>query len=96
MTAVDLIEIIGSLLILSAFAAAQTSRLSPDSLGYLTLNLVGSAVLAVIALADRSWGFLLLEGSWALISAAGLARLLYRRARSVRSDSTPPDTPQAR
>jgi hypothetical protein len=75
MTPVDLIEIGGSLLILSAFVAAQTRRLSPHSVNYLVLNIVGSAVLAVIALLHQSWGFLLLEGSWAIISAVSLARL---------------------
>ncbi|MEE6258854.1 VOC family protein [Plantactinospora sonchi] len=89
MTPVDLIEIVGSLLILSAFAAAQTSRLSPDSLPYLVFNLSGSAVLAVIALADRSWGFLLLEGSWALISAVGLVRAVYGKARFTRPGTVP-------
>ncbi|WP_422770341.1 CBU_0592 family membrane protein [Plantactinospora sp. WMMC1484] len=74
MTPVDLIEIVGSLLILSAFAAAQTRRLSPHSARYLLLNIAGSAVLAVIALLHRSWGFLLLEASWAVISTVSLAR----------------------
>ncbi|MDG4786186.1 hypothetical protein O7626_09635 [Micromonospora sp. WMMD1102] len=78
MTAVDIIEIVGSLLILSAFAAAQTRRLSPHSVRYLLLNIVGSTVLAVIALLHQSWGFLLLEASWAVISAVSLARLLRR------------------
>jgi len=31
-----------------------------------------SAVLAVIALTQQSWGFLLLEGTWALVSAYAL------------------------
>jgi hypothetical protein len=76
MTLIDLIEIGGSLLILSAFAGSQMGRLDGHSLPYLLLNLVGSAVLAVIALADRSWGFLLLEGTWAIVSAVSLVRVL--------------------
>ncbi|WP_028920963.1 CBU_0592 family membrane protein [Pseudonocardia acaciae] len=72
MDLVDIIEIGGSLLILLAFGAAQLRRLDMHSLTYLVLNLVGSATLAVIALAQHSWGFLLLEGSWAIVSAASL------------------------
>ena len=32
----------------------------------------GSAVLAVLAFEERQWGFLLLEGSWALVSLWGV------------------------
>lgn len=78
MTPVDLIEVGGSLLILAAFAASQTRRLSPHSVRYLLLNIVGSAVLAVIAFLHQSWGFLLLEGSWAIISTVSLLRLRRR------------------
>jgi len=66
------IQIVGALLILTAFAAVQFDRMRPDSRIYLTLNLVGSAILAVLALTSSQWGFLLLEGVWALVSAWGL------------------------
>lgn len=78
MTLIDFVEIGGSLLILSAFAAAQLGRLDLRSVPYLTLNLAGSAVLAVIALGHRSWGFLLLEGTWAIVSAISLVGVLRR------------------
>jgi hypothetical protein len=39
------------------------------------LNLIGAAILAVLAAHERQWGFLLLEASWALVAAATLARL---------------------
>ena len=37
------------------------------------LNLAGSAILAADAAAGAHWGFLLLEGAWALVSLLGLA-----------------------
>lgn len=71
----QLIQVVGALLILVAFAAVQYERMRPDSRLYLTLNLVGSAILAVLALVESQWGFLLLEGVWAIVSAWSLARV---------------------
>lgn len=68
----QLVQIVGALLILSAFAAVQFERMRPDSRLYLALNLVGSAILAVLALSASQWGFVLLEGVWAIVSAWGL------------------------
>jgi hypothetical protein len=45
----QVVQIVGALLILAAFTAVQLERMRPDSRLYLTLNLVGSAILAVIA-----------------------------------------------
>ena len=63
------------MLILSAFAAAQFGWLRLDSVAYLVLNLIGSIVLAYLALEERQWGFLLLEAVWALVSAWSLGRV---------------------
>lgn len=72
----QLIQVFGALLVLTAFAAVQFERMRPDSLVYLTLNLSGSIVLAVLAWADALWGFLLLEVVWGGVSAVGLLAAL--------------------
>lgn len=76
----QLIQIIGALLILTAFAAVQFERMRPDSRLYLALNLLGSAILAVLAVSASQWGFVLLESVWAAVSAWGLAAALLGRS----------------
>ena len=68
-------QIAGALVILLAYAAAQSGHLNHRSRLYLVLNLVGSAVLAVLAWDEEQWGFLLLEGVWALVSLWGLVQV---------------------
>lgn len=78
----QLIQVAGALLILVAFSAAQFGAMSPHNRSYLVLNLVGSVILAVLAWVERQYGFILLEGVWAVVSAWGLAQVLRGRAPS--------------
>ena len=70
----QIVQVVGSLLVLAAFAASQAGRLDARSTWYLVLNLVGSGTLAVQAAVTSQWGFLLLEGVWAVVSLVGLVR----------------------
>ena len=69
----QLVQIVGAILILVAYAGAQAGRLDQRSIPYLVLNLIGSAILAVLAAVEGQLGFLLLEGVWAIVSAFSLA-----------------------
>ena len=75
----QVVQVIGALLILAGFAAAQFGWLDVNSRAYLVLNLIGAIVLAYLAWDQRQWGFLLLETVWAIVSAWGLVQLAANR-----------------
>jgi hypothetical protein len=70
------VSILGALLILLAFAANQLGRVDTSNLSYQVANFVGSGVLTVVAVIEAQLGFILLEGTWALVSLWGTITVL--------------------
>jgi hypothetical protein len=70
------LEVMGAILILVAFALAQFRGLDRHGSLYLVLNLVGAVLLAGSAAAHHQWGFLLLQGVWGIVALWGLLGLL--------------------
>ncbi len=70
------VQILGALLILAGFAGQLRGRMGAASREYLWLNFVGSLILAVLAVIEEQWGFVLLEGVWAIVSAWSLIQLM--------------------
>ena len=78
-----LVQILGALLILAPFALAQFHVLGTHSWPYLAPNALGSAILCGCAVTDAQWGFVLLEGVWAVVSLWSLGVLLRGKAATV-------------
>ncbi len=76
----QVIQIIGALIILGAFAANQLGEMPTNSRLYLLLNLVGSVVLCILAVIEGQLGFILLEGVWAAVSGWSLFVILGEEA----------------
>src|SRR3954471_10904001 len=83
---IQVIALLGSLGVLAAYAGAQFGRLRATGLPYALLNLGGSGILAVVAVVEQQWGFLLLEGVWAIVSGWSTVRILRGQPGRVTSD----------
>jgi hypothetical protein len=73
------VSVAGAILILVPFAASQLGRLRTVTWTYQLMNLVGSAALTAVAVLESQYGFILLEGTWAVMSLMGVRRV-WRRA----------------
>ena len=70
----QLMSLVGALMVLGAYFAYQRGIMGRESRWYNALNFFGAALLTWVALEDRRWGFVLLEGAWALLSLAPMLR----------------------
>jgi hypothetical protein len=75
----DVIGTLGMLLLLGAFLANATGRLSADGAPYHVLNALGAGTLAWYSVELGVWVFAILESVWALAALWNLVRALARR-----------------
>jgi hypothetical protein len=86
------VQLLGAVLVVSAYLATQQKRLTFDSVRFLALNAVGAGILTVVAAVNRDYGFLLLEGVWTWVSTRGLRRAL--KAERAKRTKEPPRRPR--
>ena len=65
-------------MVLGAFAALQFRRVRPQDLSYLSLNVLGSALLALAAGIEGLWAFVTLNTVWGLVSLRSFVLELRR------------------
>jgi hypothetical protein len=68
------LQLVGALLVLVPFAWSQLGSLGTETAAYLWPNLLGSTMLAALAVLGSQWGFVLLESCWALATGWSLIR----------------------
>ena len=80
MTFAEIIGSIGVALLLLAYLLDLTNRLPNGTPVSLAINSIGAGLASTSAYLIHFWPFVILEGTWALVSVIGLARLLRQRA----------------
>ena len=70
----QLVSVAGAVLILVGYAGLQMGWMERQDRWFNLVNLVGSALLAWVAIVDHRIGFILLETIWALLSIPPLVR----------------------
>jgi hypothetical protein len=79
----EVLQWIGAVAVLVAFALSQWGAWSVSSYRYLVSNCLGGAGLSAAAVITHQWGFVLLEGVWALVAARGIVVRLTRHDTGV-------------
>ena len=82
MTTIDFIGSAGVSLVLLAFLLQLTGRLRADSRAYALLNTVGAGLACAASALLPYWPFVVLEGTWALVSLGALVKALRSSARA--------------
>jgi len=68
----QIVSVIGSIIILGAYFALQRGLIRSDQRMYSAFNFFGAGLLAWVAVVEWQVGFILLEGTWALLSVRGM------------------------
>jgi hypothetical protein len=79
MTLTDWIGFIGVTILLIAYFLNLTNRLSKESLGYLSLNFIGAGIACFASILLDYMPFIILEGSWTIVSAYGIIQYFKKK-----------------
>jgi hypothetical protein len=72
----DFIGTVGVGLILLAYFLNTTKQLRPHGKTYFVMNIIGAALACYASFLIAYWPFVVLEGTWTLVSIYGLMRVM--------------------
>ncbi len=79
MTLTDLTGTVGVTILLIAYFLNLVQKIKNNSIAYLFLNFTGAAVACFASVLLKYWPFIILEGCWTIVSAAGLFTYLTKQ-----------------
>ncbi len=79
MTETDWIGIIGVTILLLAFFLNLLNKIKTESFLYLFMNFIGAAIACLASVLLKYAPFIILEGSWTLVSAFGLYKYFSKK-----------------
>ncbi|WP_367753071.1 hypothetical protein [Flavobacterium sp. WC2430] len=79
MTTTDWVGFIGVTILLIAFFLNLNDTIKKESIIYLSLNFIGAGIACFASLLLHYLPFIILEGSWTLVSAYGLLHYFRKK-----------------
>ena len=79
MTATDSIGFIGVTILLIAYFLNLTDKIGKDNVVYLQMNFFGAGLACLASVLMNYWPFIILEGSWTLVSAFGILNYIKNK-----------------
>lgn len=79
MTTTDSIGFIGVAILLIAYFLNVTDKIGKDSLVYLQMNFIGAGLACLASVLMNYLPFIILEGSWTIVSAFGLLKYIKQK-----------------
>lgn len=79
MNTTDIIGFIGVTILLMAYFLNLTDKIGKNSLVYLQMNFFGAGLACLASVLMRYLPFIILEGSWTIISAFGILKYVRQK-----------------
>ena len=94
MGTIDLIGFVGVSMILIAYFLNLNNKLEANDIRYILLNLIGATLACLASILMEYYPFVLLEGTWTIVSLVALIKYWKNRKvdRSNRFTKSIPDT----